>query len=61
MMACFSSLLTRNKRSRVDGYSLTKHCFSSLLTRNKRSRVDGYSLTKHSESAHEYSVNDRDR
>ena len=35
--------------------------FSSLLTRNKRSSVGGYSLTKHSGSAHEYSVNDRDR
>ena len=35
--------------------------FSSLLTGNKRSRVGGYSLTKHAGSAHEYSVNDRDR
>ena len=35
--------------------------FSSLLTRNKRSRDGGYSLPKHSGSAHEYSVNDRDR
>ena len=35
--------------------------FSSVLTRNKRLSVGGYSLTKHSGSAHEYSVNDRDR
>ena len=35
--------------------------FFSLLTKNKRSKVGGYSLTKHSGSAHEYSVNDKDR